>query len=133
MQGLAVPGCHRAGVGGAGRHELAVDLGGKFMQAAGHLGGLAEPGQAVQRASSPDEVADLFAVVGRLFQPGPGGGEVAGGGRRPGPGLEEVEPDLGQYRNAEGVERGQGHGGLLRPPGYGQRLSGYSIRPWSKA
>jgi len=133
MERLAVSGRHRVGIGGAGRHELAVHLRGEVMQAAGHLGGPAEAGQAVRRASSPDEVGDVFAEVSRLFELGPGGGKVAGGGRRPGPGLEEVEPDLGQYRNAEGVERGQGHGGLLRPPGYGQRLSGYSIRPWSKA
>ena len=89
MESLAVSGRNRVGVGGAGSHELAVDLGGEFIQAAGHLAGLAQAGQAVERAGGIDEVADLFAEVGRLFEPGPGGGKVAGGGRRPGPGLEQ--------------------------------------------
>ena len=39
----------------------------------------------------------------------------------------------GKYRNGEGVERGECRGGLFRPPGHGQRMSGGSIRPWSNA
>ena len=42
-----------------------------------------------------DEVADLLAEAGRLFEPGSGGGEVAGGCRRPGPGLEQFGPTSG--------------------------------------
>ena len=87
----------------------------------------------MERAGGTDEVADLFAEVGRLFEPGPGGGQVAGGGRRPGPGLEQFGPDGGQYRNGEGVERGQCRGRLFRPPGHGQRVSGCGIRPLGKA
>ncbi len=75
----------------------------------------------MERAGGTDEVADLFAEVGRLLEPGPGGGKVAGGCRRPGPGLEQVGPDDWHYRNGEGVERGEGRGRLFRPTGYGQR------------
>ena len=94
---------------------------------------MAQAGQAVQRAGGTDEVSDLFAEVGRLFEPGPGGGKVAGGGRRPGPGLEKFGPEVGHYRNGEGVDRGECHGGLFCPTGYGQRLSGSHIRPLSNA
>ena len=124
MESLAVSDRYRAGVGGAGRHEFAVHLGGEVRQAAGHLAGAAQAGQAVQRGGGAGEVADLFAEVGRLFEAGPGGGEVGGGCRSPGPGLEQLGPDAGRQRNGEGVERGQCRVGLFGLSGHGQRVSG---------
>src|ERR1700677_3535016 len=77
MESLAVPGRDRVGVGGAGDHELAVYLGGEILQAAGHLAGVAQASQTVERAGGTEEVADLFADVSRLFEPGPCGGKAA--------------------------------------------------------
>lgn len=114
MESLAVPGRLSVGIGGAGHHELAVHLGGEVLQAAGYLAGVAQAGQAVEGAGGTDEVADLLAEAGRLFEPGPGGGKVAGGCRRPGPGLEKFGPEVGEYRNGEDVDRGQCRGGLCR-------------------
>jgi len=49
----------------------------------GYLAGVAQAGQAVEGAGGIDEVADLLAEVGRLLEPGPGGGQVASGSPPP--------------------------------------------------
>src|SRR5580693_5876226 len=83
-ENFAVPGGEGAGVGGAGGRQVAVDLGGQRCEPGRHLAGMPEAGQAVQRADGADQVTDLLAEVGRHLEPLPGGGEIAGGGRRPG-------------------------------------------------
>jgi hypothetical protein len=132
MESLAVSGRHRVGVGGAGGHEFAVHLGGEVLQAVGDLAGAAEAGQAVERAGGADEVADLFADVGRLFEPGPGGGKVGRGRSRPGLGLENCGPEGFKYRRTAVVERSQRLDRLLRLTGYGQRMSSDHVRPLGK-
>ena len=84
--------CGRDGVGvsGASRRQITVDLVDQSGQAGGHLSGAAEAGQAVQGAAGPDQVADLFAELGRRFQVVPRGRKVTGGCRGPGPGLKDV-------------------------------------------
>jgi hypothetical protein len=67
-ESLAVSGRHRVGIGGPSDHELAVDLVGELLQADGHLAGLGQAGQVMERAGGTDEVADLLAEVGCLFQ-----------------------------------------------------------------
>ena len=88
MKSLAVSGRDRVGVGGAGRHELAVHLGGEVRQAAGRLVGLAQAGQAVQRAGGTEEVADLFRRSRPPLRAWPGRWEGRRRRRppRPGPG-----------------------------------------------
>ena len=48
--------------------EVTVDIVDQIGQPGGHVSGPAEAGQAVQGAAGPDEVADLFAELGRRFQ-----------------------------------------------------------------
>lgn len=115
-----------------GHHELAIDLGGEVVQAGGHTPGLSQAGQAVKGAGGTDEMADLLAEVGCLLEPGSGGGKVAGGSRRPGPGNEQVRPETSRYGSTEGIERFQRLGRLLSPTGHGLSEDGAHIGALSK-
>jgi hypothetical protein len=86
----AVCGRDGVGVGGASRRQITVDIVDQIGQPGGHLSGPTEAGQAVQGAAGPDEVADLFAELGRRFQVVTSGRKITGGGRCPGPGLKDV-------------------------------------------
>ena len=86
----AVSGRDGGGVGGAGGHQVTVDFAGQGGQAGDHVAGPAETGQAVQRAGRAGQIPDLFAEAGRCLEPVPGARQVSGGGRGPGPSLEEV-------------------------------------------
>ena len=102
---------------------------GQRGQAGGDVAGMAETGQVVQGAGGADEVADLFAEVGRGFELVAGGGEVAGGGCGPGPGLEELGLGKQVRGHAEGIERGERLGRTVGLSGQRQCVSGGDVGP----
>jgi len=73
--------CGRDGddVGGASRRQVTVYIVDQSGQTGGHVSGPAEAGQAVQGAAGPDQVADLFAELGRLFELRTSSRKVTGG------------------------------------------------------
>ena len=126
---VAVAGSERAGVGGARGHQLAVDLGGQLGQAVGHGPGAAEPGQTVQRAGCPDQVADLLAEGRRRLELVTCGGQVTGRRRRPRPCLPQVSLVQQHHRQAHGVVRGQRLGRLAALAGQREGLRGVHVGP----
>jgi hypothetical protein len=125
---LAVPGGEGAGVGGASGHQVAVDLSSQSGEAGGHLAGMAETGQAVQRADSADDVTDLLAKIGRRLKLPAGGGEVA---------QARACSTSALFISAAGRPRASCAASVsaARPacpaglPGHGQRLRGGGIGP----
>ncbi len=120
-EGFAVPVRGGSGVGGAGGHQIAVDLGGQRGEARGHVAGMAEAGQGVQRARGTDEVTSLLAEISRGLELAARGGEVTGCRRRPGPGVQPVGLVNHERREAEGVERSEHLGGPAGLSSQGQR------------